>query len=145
MVTTVKTESTSVGVNWLVRYGLFAVIAASVVNGIIRVIALALFGVSSEFGPLGGGPVIVTSAVGAIGATIVYGVISRYSPRPNRTFTIVAAVVLVLSFGSFLAPPPALAGAPLTVFTTLGVMHVAAAITIIGVLTQIPISGVDSP
>jgi hypothetical protein len=145
MATTVETEPAFVGVNRLVKYGLFAVIAASVVNVGIRVIALAVFGVSSEFGPLGWGPVIVTSAVGAVGATIVYGVISRYSRRPNKMFTIIAAVVLVLSFGSFLAPPPVLAGAPLTVITTLGAMHVAAAVAIVGVLTRIPISGVSSP
>jgi hypothetical protein len=148
MATAVETESpASVGVNRLVKYGLFAVVAASVVNAVIRVVALALFDVPAEFElfPLGWGPVIVTSAVGAVGAAIVYGVISRYSHRPNWTFTIVAAVVLVLSFGSFLAPPPALAGASPSVFTTLGVMHVAAAITIVSVLTQIPISGVDSP
>ena len=148
MATTVETESSgSIGVNRLVRYGLFAVIAASVVNAVIRVVALALFDVPAEFElfPLGWGPVMVTSAVGAVGATIVYGMISRYSHRPNWTFTIVAAVVLVLSFGTILSPPPALAGAPLTVFTMLGAMHVAAAVAIVGVLTRIPISGVDSP
>jgi hypothetical protein len=142
--TATETESpTTIDVNSLVKYGLLAVIAASAVNAIIRGVALAVV-VSGEFGPLGLGPVIASSAVAAVGATIVYGVIARYSDRPNRTFTLIAAVVLVLSFGSFLAPPPMLAGAPLTVFTTLGVMHVAAAVAIVSVLTRTPNSEVSS-
>ena len=111
-------------------------IAASTVNAVVRVAALTVFTIPATFIPLplGWGPVIASSAIGAIGATIVYGVITRYSTQPNRTFTIVAAVVLVLSFGNLLTP--ALSGAPTVVYAILAVMHVTAAVAIVGVLTR---------
>lgn len=129
----------SVGVRRLVRYGLFAVIAASIVNVVVLLLGLGVFEFPSEFvggpfGPLAVGPVVVNSAIAAIGATLVYGVIGRFSGRPNRTFTIIAGVVLVLSFAMFLAPD--LSGAPPSVFAILAVMHVTAAVTIVGILTR---------
>ncbi|MFB9808048.1 DUF6069 family protein [Haladaptatus pallidirubidus] len=90
--------------------------------------------VGGAFGPLAVGPVVVNSAVAAIGATLVYGVVTRYAARPNRTFTIIAGAALVLSFTTFLAPD--LSGAPPRVFAILAVMHVTAAVTIVAVLTQ---------
>lgn len=135
-----KSEVTRSGdVRRLVKYGLFAVIAASVVNILVLLLGLGVFDFPSEFvggpfGPLAVGPVVVNSAIAAIGATLVYGVISRYSRQPNRTFAIIAGVVLVLSFAMFLAPD--LSGAPPSVFALLAVMHVTAAVTIIGVLTR---------
>lgn len=141
MTTAVDAEaSTRVGANRLIKYGLFAVIAASVVNALFRVIALAVVDIPAAYFPLplGWGPVLASSAIGAVGATVVYGVITRYATRPNRTFTIVAAVVLVLSFGNLLTP--ALAGAPLAVYAILAVMHVTAAVAIVAVLTRAPIA-----
>ena len=135
-----KSEATRpVGMHRLARYGLLAVIATSIVNVIVLLLGLGVFEFPSEFvagpfGPLAMGPVVVNSAVAAIGATLVYGVVSRYSGRPNRTFTIIAGVVLVLSFAMFLAPD--LSGAPPSVFALLAVMHVTAAVTIVGVLTR---------
>lgn len=135
-----KSEATeSVGRRRLVRYGLAAVIVASIANVLLLLLGLAVFEIPSEFvggpfGPLAAGPVVVNSAVAAIGATLVYGVVSQYSGRPNRTFTIIAGVVLVLSFAMFLAPD--LSGAPSRVFALLAVMHVTAAVTIVGVLTR---------
>lgn len=54
MASTVETEtSTPVGMNRLAKYGLFAVIAASVTNAIVGVVALAVFDVPAGFGGLG--------------------------------------------------------------------------------------------
>ena len=92
--------------------------------------------VGGTFGPLAAGPVFINSAAAAIGATVVYGLVTHYAARPNRTFVIIAAVALVVSFGMFLAPD--IAGAPLRVFLTLGFMHVTAAVVIVGVLLRIP-------
>ena len=137
-----KLEATrSVGVYRLARYGLFAVLATSIVNVLVLLIGLEVFEFPSEFvggpfGPLAVGPIVVNSAVAAIGATLVYGAVARYSPRPERTFTIIAGVVLVLSFAMFLAPD--LSGAPLSVFAMLAVMHVVTAFTIVGVVTRAP-------
>lgn len=130
---------TTVGVKRLTTYGLLALVLASIVNGLVRVIALTVVDIPLVFA-LWWEPVIAASAIGAIGATVVYGVITRVSNRPNRTFTIVAVIVLLLSFvgpmNVYLSPPPELAGAPWTVFATLAVMHVTSAATIVGVLTR---------
>lgn len=143
-----ETESSVfVGLTRLAQYGFFAVIVASAANALVRVIALAVFAIPAEFElfPLGWDLVIVSSAIGAVGATIVYGVITSYSTRPNRTFTILAAVVLLLSFAGpvnmFLAPPPGSHAFPVTVFATVAVMHVVGAVAIIGVLTRAPNPG----
>lgn len=136
MATAVDTQPTRVGVNRLVKHGLLAVLVAVIANALVRVLALSVVTVPVGFWPLGWGPVIGSSVVGAIGATAVYGVITRVSHRPNRTFTVVAAVALVLSFGSFVAPPPVLAAAPVSVQAVLAVMHVVAAVATVGVLTQ---------
>lgn len=131
--------SRPVGLLRLVRYGFFAVFAASIVNVLVLWASLGVFDfpsnfVGGPFGPLAIGPVIINSAVAAIGATLVYGVIVRYSARPNRMFVIIATGALVLSFAMFLAPD--LADAPLRVFVVLAVMHVAAAVMIVNILTR---------
>lgn len=135
-----KSEATrTVGPRRLVKYGLVAALAASIANILVLLTGLAVIEFPAEFvggsfGPLAAGPVVVNSAGAAVGATLVYGVITRYTSRPNRTFVVVAAAALVLSFAMFLAPD--LAGAPLRVFAVLAVMHVVAAVAIIGVLTR---------
>lgn len=132
-------ENRGVTVVRLAGYGFTALVAVCIVNVVVLSAGLALFEYPSEFvggpfGPLAVGPVLVNSMVAAVGATIVYGFVARFSTRPNRTFTRTAAAVLILSFGMFLAPD--LAGAPLSVYGTLAVMHVTAAIVIVGVLTH---------
>ena len=128
-----------VGASRLVKFGIAALLAASIVNVLVLFIGLAVVDFPAEFvggpfGPLAVGPVVINSAVAAIGATLVYGVVTRYAPRANRTFTIIAGAILILSFAMFLAPD--LAGAPPRVFATLAVMHVTATVTIVGVLTR---------
>lgn len=122
--------------NRLVKYGLLTVLVAVVANALVRMIALSVSPVLAGFWPLGWGAVIVSTGLTAGGATIVYGGITRFSNRPNRTFTIIAAVVLILSFGEFVAPPPVLAAAPASVLAALAVMHVIVAVVSVGVLTR---------
>lgn len=142
---TTETEtSTSIGVHRLVKYGLLAVLAASATNALVGLIALAVSDSAAGFGGLGWGPIIGFSALAAVGAAGVYGVLTRYSNRPNRSFAIIATVVLALSYLPFNRPPEGLAGAPQSVFVTLGVMHVTAAVAIVGVLTRTPKPEVDS-
>lgn len=136
--------STSIGTSRLARYGLLAVILASVVNALVLLTALGAFDVPAEYDPLGWGPVLVSSIVGALGATIVYGLLARVSNRPNRAFTIIAAVVLIVSFVPLVSPPAELAGAPISVLVTLGGMHVTTAAVAVGVLLYASESGVGS-
>ncbi|WP_336346012.1 DUF6069 family protein [Halalkalicoccus ordinarius] len=140
--TTAMNESesnSSRGMFRLVKFGLLALVVVSIVNLLVLSIGLALVAFPAEFvggpfGPLAVGPVVVNSAIAAIGATLVYGVVSRFSGRPNRAFTIIAGVVLVLSFAMFLAPD--ISGAPPRLFAILAVMHVTAAVTIVAILTR---------
>lgn len=137
----------SVGALRAMKYGAGALAAACVVNVLILFISLAVTDFPSEFvggpfGPLAVGPVGINSALAAVGATLVYGVLARYAARPNRTFVVVAGVALLLSFAMFLAPD--IAGAPLDVFVVLAVMHVATAIVIVGILTRARSSEVAS-
>lgn len=128
--------STQVSITQLTKSGVLAILTASGVNVLVLELALAVLAVPPAFTPLplGWGPVVASSTVGAIGATVVYGIIARYSTRPNRTFTIIAAAVWVLSYANLLTP--ALAGAPTVIYAILGLMHVTAAITIVGALRR---------
>jgi hypothetical protein len=132
--------SRSVGTYRLTKYGLFALLAVNIVNVLVLFVGLEMVEFPSDFvggpfGPLAVGPVVVNSTVAAIGGVLAYGVISRYSARPNRTFTVIAGMVLVLSFVMFLAPD--LSGAPPSVFAILAIMHVTAAVIIVGILTRV--------
>lgn len=141
MTATRKTQSESVAVTRLATYGVVAAIVASVVNVLVRVVALTLFDVPAGFEPLGWGPIINTTVIGVVGATVVYGLLTRTSTRPTRTFTIVAAVVLVVSFVPLLVPPSFLAGAQWSVLATLAVMHVTTAAVVVGILPRATGSG----
>jgi hypothetical protein len=146
MATTVETQPTRVGVNRLAKYGLLTVLVAVAATALIRTTALAFVGVPADFIPLplGWGPVIATSVLGAVGGTVVYGVVARVSQRPNRTFTIVAAVVLVLSFIPMLTLPPEIADALAPVIPALAVMHVIVAAASVVILTRASKSNVRS-
>lgn len=77
--------------------GALAVALSLVVNLVVLQVVLAL-GLAEPFEPLSIPPVAIFTALGAIGATVVYALLDRYSTRPDRTFTVVAGVVLALSF-----------------------------------------------
>jgi hypothetical protein len=132
----VNTASTRVGATRLAQYGLLAVILAIIVNALVLVTALGVFGVPTEYEPLGWMPVVVSSAIGMIGATLVYGLVTRISERPNRSFVIVASVVLLVSFAPLVSLPAELVGAPQSVLVTLGLMHVTAAAVAVSVLPR---------
>lgn len=142
MTTTIEMERTApVAVTRLATHGLVAVIVASVVNVFIRFAAVDMFNVPTGFGPLGWGPVINTTVVAAIGATVVYGLLTRVSQRPDRAFLKVTIVVLVLSFVPLLVPPAFLAEAPMSVMGTLAVLHVSTAGIVVGLLLRTRRSG----
>lgn len=129
--------ATANGWGRIATYGLLAMLLAIVVNGAVRMTAMAAFDVPSVFA-LGWGPVIQATATGAVGATLLYGVVTYASDRPDTTFTTVASILLLLTFlgpvSAFLSPPPEMADWPWTVFATLAVMHATGGAVIIEVL-----------
>lgn len=82
----------------LLRRGLLAAVLAAAANALVLVIASSLFGavVVPPGETLTLGPVVAASAIGAVGAAVVLGVIGRFSWRPIRVFRVTAVVVLLL-------------------------------------------------
>ena len=68
----------------------------------------------------------------AIGATILLAILGRFTRRPFLIFQIIAAVFLLLSFGGPLSLP--VSG---VVKMVLGLIHIVAAGTIVGVLSTL--------
>lgn len=83
--------------------------------------------------PLTAGPVVISSAAGAVGAAIVFALAGLFSRRPVRTFRIAAAVALVISF----VTPFTISGAPVAMVLSLETMHVVAWAVIVGLLTTL--------
>ncbi|WP_227355932.1 DUF6069 family protein [Haladaptatus salinisoli] len=145
MTTTIDSErTTSVTVTRLVTYGVLAAVTATVVNALVRLVAIMLLDVPRGFAPLGWGPVINTTVAGVLGATVVYGLLTRISKYPDRGFLRIALVVLLLSFIPLIVPPAFLAAAPWPVLGTLAVMHVTTTVTAVSFLLRAADTGVSS-
>jgi hypothetical protein len=84
-------------------------------------------------GPVTLSAVVSISFVPALMGALLFAVMGRFTRRPIRTFRVVAAVVLVLSFAS----PFTLPSAPVAMIRALLLMHVIAAVAITGVLTTL--------
>jgi hypothetical protein len=101
---------------------------------------LVLAGASSLFGPVvippdevvTIGQVMGASTAGAVGATIVFAAICRFTQCTIAVFWGLAGVGLLLSF-----IPIALVGATGSSAGTLALMHVVAAVTDVGLLTRL--------
>lgn len=110
-------------------------LASSLVATLLLLGAVEATDAVEPFQPLSVPSVAVLTAVGAIGATVVYWAIARRSETPNRTFTRVAAGVLVLSFlpdlGLLQSDPAATVPAVLVLMA----MRVAVAAICVAVLT----------
>ncbi|WP_231189260.1 DUF6069 family protein [Haladaptatus sp. DYF46] len=130
-------SSTSPDLNRFVKYGLLTIVIAVIVNSAIRVVAYQFITIHSAFWPLGWEAVAGSTALTIIGATFIYWAVTRLSQRPNRIFVIIAALVLLLSFGSFIVPPPILEETPPSVSAVLAGMHVSVAVISVSLLTRI--------
>lgn len=117
---------------------LVAVVAA-VATGLVYLIASALGAVPADFviesagSPLTLGMVVVSTVVPALLAGVVYALLGRFTRRPVRNFVVLSGVLLVLSF----ATPLTIAGAPLSMVLVLELMHVVAAVVIMGGLVSL--------
>lgn len=89
-------EGKGISTRRLLRVGLLAVLAAVVVNVVIRTVAVAALGLSG-FMPLSIGPTVAFTVIGVFGAVVVFALVARYARDPIRLFRRVAFVVLLLS------------------------------------------------
>jgi hypothetical protein len=119
-----------------------ALIASVVINELIRVAAVALLNIDAGFLPLTmTGPVIMFTVFGIVGATLVYWLLARFTKSPDRIFTTIALIVLLLSFIPNIltglnpqsAPFPGVTWAGII---TLMIMHLPPALLSIGLLTR---------
>lgn len=114
--------------------GLIATVLAAVANAALVPVARAL-ALAPGFEPIAYPPVIFLTALSAIAATFVFAVVVRMTFRPAWWFTRLAAGVLVLSFVPDLILLQAQPGATIPGVLWLMLMHVVAAVVIVGVLT----------
>jgi hypothetical protein len=128
-----------VAIRRLLWAGPLAAILAAVANAVVYFVAYRLGAMPRDVAVQGSGsitlePVVFASVIGAVGATIVFAIVALLARRrPIRTFSVVAAVVLVLSFYT----PFTIPGAPVAMVATLLLMHVVAAVVIVGVLARL--------
>ena len=131
-----KRDSKRISLGRIAVAGLFAAIAAAIANAVVYAIAVSLGAFPDSIliqpagQPMSLGPVIISSAIGAVGATVVFALMNRLLRRPVRSFVILSVVVLVISF----ITPFTVADASVAFIAALLVMHVVAWVVIVGIL-----------
>ena len=126
-------------VNWgrFALVGVATVIAAVLANVLVYFIGNAIVGYDPEFIVLRDvSATILFTVVPAIAAVLLYAVLLRFTSNPARTFTIIAAVVLIISLIPDVFYIPTVPGATGGQTAILSLMHVVAAIVIVWMLTS---------
>lgn len=113
--------------------GAVAAVLAVVLNAVV-VVATGALDVAPGLRALTLPPVAFLSAVGAVAATAVYGLVGRYVDDVDRTFVRIAGIVLVLSFVPDLALLWVDPVATVPGVVALMIMHVVVAAASVGVL-----------
>ncbi|QCS41095.1 DUF6069 family protein [Natrinema versiforme] len=113
-----------------------AALISSVLVNCLLVFGTNTGGIAPELEALNYGPVTLFTALGVVGATVTYGILTRTVSNPNRTFVLVAAVVLLVSLVPDFTVIPVEPGGSLVAGAILGAMHVTTAIICVGVLTR---------
>jgi hypothetical protein len=130
------TPTPSLSASSLVRRGLIAVGLVLVVNVLVRGLAGLLIPDLVAVQPLGWTPIVISSIVGTVGATVVYGLVRRVAGRSDRTFVALAAVALLVSFVPVVNVAPTLPGVTTGAVVVLGALHVTTAVVAVAALTE---------
>ena len=126
------------GLGRLLGYGAIAGVAAAVLNAVVYLVASALGAIPESVeipnsgGPLPLGAVLVFSFLPALLAAGILALLGRSTRRPFGIFTALAVGVFLLS----LYTPFGIPGAPVAMIVALELMHLVAAVVIVGVLTR---------
>lgn len=88
-----------VNISRLLRAGAIAAIGAAAANLIVYFVGSALVPDLSSFPLVNPVTVALSSIIGAVAATIVFGLIARFTQRPVTIFRIVAVVATLFSLG----------------------------------------------
>lgn len=118
----------------LARRGVLALGIALAVNWLLLAGSLTTTAIDS-YEHLAVGPVTMLTTIGVLGAIFVYAVLVRFTDNPDRLFTRIALVLLVLSFFPNINIILSDDTAPTNAVIVLMVMHVPPAVASIGGLT----------
>jgi hypothetical protein len=121
--------------------GPLTVVASIAAVFLVRVIAFAIVDLSAEYPPLTPFGLLLFTSVLVTAAVLVFVVVARKSPTPIRTYRRIALVALVLSCVPDLFLPGTDPGATWPAAIVLMVMHVAAWLPTVFVLTNPAIVG----
>ncbi len=114
------------------------VVAATLANVLVYFVGGAFVAYDPQFLPLANvSGAIVFTLPAAIVATGIYALLLRFARRPARTFTIISAVVFVVTAIPDLTYIPTVPGATAGQTATLIAMHIVAAIVIVSMLTKL--------
>jgi hypothetical protein len=138
LLSTTPSESSPVDWGRFFLVGLGTVIAAVLANVLVYFLGSFVVGYDPEFVVLRNvSAVILFTVVPAIAAVLLYAALLRFTANPARIFTIIAAVVLILSLIPDIAYIPTVPGATGDQTAVLAVMHVVAAAVIVWMLTTL--------
>lgn len=114
----------------IVRAGAVALVLAWIGNALVTTGARGV-GIGEGLMALSYPSVLFLTAVGVVGATVVYAVLDRLTGRPDRNFVVLAAVVLVLSVVPDFTSIPDEPGGSLPAGIVLASMHVLTAVIVV--------------
>jgi hypothetical protein len=127
-------------VNWgrFTLVGVATVLAAALANALVFYAADAFVAYDRRFDILTSvAPAISMTLMFAVPAVLLYAVLLRYSANPTRLYSIIAAVVFVVTLVPDFTYIPGVAGASYAQTAVLVLMHVVAASVIVGMLTKL--------
>jgi len=118
--------------------GLATVAAAVIANALVYFFGSAVVAYDPRFIVLANvSATILFTVVPAIVAVLLYAALPRYSRNPERVFTTIAVVVLIVSLIPDLLYIPTVPGASAGQTAVLMVMHIVAAVVIVAMLTTL--------
>ncbi len=131
---------TSRATGWgrVARVGLATVAAAVAANALVYFVGGALIPYDPQFLPLANvSGAIVFTFPAAIVAALLYAALLRFARRPARTFTIISAIVFVVTLIPDFTYIPTVPGVTVAQTAILVLMHVVAAVVIVRMLTTL--------
>jgi hypothetical protein len=127
-------------VNWgrFTVVGLATVLASALANALVFYAADTVVAYDQRFDILASvAPAITMTLMFAVPAVLLYAALLRYAANPARLYTIVSAVVFVVTLIPDFTYIPGVAGASNAQTAVLVLMHVVAASVIVGMLTKL--------
>lgn len=132
---------TSRATGWgrVARVGLATVAASVAATTLVYFLGGALVSYDPRFLPLANvSGAIVFTLPAAIVAALIYAALLRFARRPARTFTIISAIVFVVTLVPDFTYIPSVPGVTVAQTAILVLMHFVAAVVIVRMLTTLP-------